>query len=101
MLAFVPNEELVAVSDAPPTIDAALKAAFDSAAIYFPFSDLLVADPYQDIADTVKFAFYIGQSKVVGGTTTDMVAYGDDSVFLQIWIGAKDKLPRMLRAIYR
>jgi hypothetical protein len=101
MVAFAPAENLVAVADAPPTIDAALKAAFDSAAIYFPFSDVIVADPYQDIADGLKLAFYIGQSGVVDGTTTDMVAYASDSVFVQIWIGTEDKLPRRLRAIYR
>ncbi len=101
MMAFAPTENLVAVADAPPTIDAALKAAYDSAAIYFPFSDLVVADPYKDISDDLKFAFYIGQSRAVGGTTTDMVAYGNGSVFVQAWIGADDKLPRMVRAIYR
>ena len=37
MMAFAPAENHVAVADAPPTIDAALKAAYDSAAIYFPF----------------------------------------------------------------
>ena len=36
---------------APPTIDAALETAFHSAAIYFPFSDLIVADPCKDIAE--------------------------------------------------
>ena len=78
MMAFAPAENLVAVADAPPTIDAALKAAYDSAAIYFPFTDVIVADPYADIADGLKLAFYIGQSHVVGGTTTDMVAYAND-----------------------
>ncbi len=101
MMAFAPAENLVAVADAPPTIDAALKAAFDSAAIYFPFTDVVVADPYADIADGLKLAYYIGQSTVVGGTTTDMVAYASDSVFVQAWIGAEDKLPRRLRAVYR
>ena len=101
MMAFAPAESLVAVADAPPTVDAALKAAYDSAAIYFPFTDVIVADPYNDIADGLKLAFYIGQSQVVGGTTTDMVAYANDDVFVQAWIGAEDKLPRMLRAVYR
>jgi hypothetical protein len=101
MVAFSPTENLVAVADAPSTIDAALKAAYDTAAIYFPFTDLIVADPYNDIADGLVLAFYIGQSKVVGGTTTDMVAYANDDVFVQIWIGAEDKLPRMVRAVYR
>jgi len=101
MMAFEPAANLVAVADAPPTIDGALKAAYDSAAIYFPFTDVIVADPYKDIADGLKLAFYIGQSRVVGGTTTDMVGYANDNVFVQIWIGAEDKLPRMLRAVFR
>ena len=101
MMAFAPAENLVAVAEAPPTIDAALKAAYDAAAIYFPFTDLIVADPYRAIADGLKLAFYIGQSNVVGDTTTDMVAIASDVVFVQIWIGADDKLPRMMRAVYR
>lgn len=101
MTAFSPAENLVAVAEAPPTIDAALKAAYDSVAIYFPFTDVIVADPYKDIADGLILAFYIGQSHVVGGTTTDMVAYANNDVFVQAWIGAEDKLPRMLRAVYR
>lgn len=101
MTAFAPAENLVAVTAAPPTIDAALKAAFDGAAIYFPFTDLLVADPYKALADGLTLAFYIGQSKVIGGTTTDMVALVNDNVFVQVWIGSEDKLPRMLRAVYR
>ncbi|HXJ37605.1 MAG TPA: DUF2092 domain-containing protein [Candidatus Eisenbacteria bacterium] len=100
MMAYAPAENLVAVADAPPTIDGALKAAFDSAAIYFPFTDLMVADPYKDLAEGLTHAFVIGQSKVVGGTTTDMVAIVSDGVFAQLWIGADDKLPRMIRAVY-
>jgi hypothetical protein len=100
MMAVAPAEGLVAVADAPPTIDAALQAAYDSAAIYFPFTDVIVADPYKDIADGLKIAFYIGQSNVVDGTTTDMVAYVTGDVFIQIWIGADDKLPRRVYAVY-
>jgi hypothetical protein len=37
----------------------------------------------------------------VGGTRTDVVAVVSDEVFMQIWIGADDKLPRRLRATYR
>ncbi len=101
MVAYVPGEKLAAIAGAPPTIDAALKQAFDSAAIYFPFADVIVADPYKDITDGLKLAFYIGRSSVVGGTTTDMIAYVNDEVFVQAWIGAEDKLPRMLRAVFR
>jgi hypothetical protein len=100
MMAFAPAENLVAIAPAPPAIDAALEAAYKDAAIYFPFSDLIVSDPYRDIADGLRLAFYIGQSQVVGGTTTDMIAYADDHVFVQAWIGVEDKLPRRMRAVY-
>jgi hypothetical protein len=101
VMAFAPVENLVAIAPAPPTIDATLEEADHSAAIYFPFSDVIVTDPYKDLAEGLRVAFYIGQSVVVGGTTTDIVAYVNDNVFLQIWIGTEDKLPRMLRAVFR
>jgi hypothetical protein len=101
MMAYAPAEDLVAVADAPPTIDAALKKAYDAAAIYFPFTDMIVADPYAALTDGAKLAFYIGPSGVVGGVKTDMVAWANDDVFLQIWIGVDDKLPRRIRAVYR
>jgi hypothetical protein len=100
MTAFAPKENLVAVADAPPTIDEALRVAFDTGAVYFPFTDVIVADPYKDLADGLKIAFYVGQSSVVGGTTTDMVVYVTGDVFVQIWIGTDDKLPRRIYAIY-
>lgn len=100
MMAYSPAEDLVAVADAPPTIDATLETAYHSAAIYFPFDDVIVADPYKDIAADLRIAFYVGQSNVIGGTTTDIVAYDSGGVFVEAWIGVEDKLPRMLRAIY-
>jgi hypothetical protein len=100
MMAYAPAENLVAIADAPPTIDAALESAFRSAAIYFPFTDLIVADPYGDMAKGLKHAYYIGQSKIVGGTTTDIVAFAGNGVFVQMWVGADDKLPRGMHVIY-
>jgi hypothetical protein len=99
--AYTPGTNVVAVADAPATIDAALEAAYKTAAIYFPFTDAIVADPYGDIAPQLEFAFYIGQSTVVGGVKTDMLAYAGEGVFVQMWIGADDKLPRMARAVFR
>jgi len=100
MMAYAPAEDLVAIADAPPNLDEAMEVAYHIAAIYFPFDDVIVSDPYKDISDDLRMAFYIGQSKVVGGTTTDMIAYDTGGVFIEVWIGAEDKLPRMLRAIY-
>ena len=101
IMAYAPAADLVAVADAPPTIDGALKLAYIKAATYFPFTDLIVTDPYTALTDGAKLAFYIGPSGVVGGVQTDMVAWASDSVFLQIWIGTDDKLPRRVRAIFR
>jgi hypothetical protein len=101
MTAYSAKENLVAVSEAPATLDATLKKAYDSAAIYFPFTDVVVSNPYRDIAEGLKLAFVMGQSKVVGETTTDIVVIANDQVFAQIWIGVEDKLPRRIRAIYR
>ncbi len=100
MTAYAPAENLVAIANAPPTIDATLEAAYKTAAIYFPFTDLIVADPYGDLAPGLKHAYYVGQSKIVAGITTDIVAYAGNGVFAEVWIGADDKLPRLVHAIY-
>jgi len=99
--AFAPSENLVAVAPAPPTLDAALEEAFKNAGIYFPFADVLGADPLRNLTEGLTKAFYVGDSVAVGGTRTDVVAVVSDEVFMQIWIGADDKLPRRLRATYR
>ncbi|MBR8831400.1 MAG: hypothetical protein N5P05_002043 [Chroococcopsis gigantea SAG 12.99] len=101
MSAYLPKENLIAVASAPDDLDIALKMAYDSAAIYFPFTDVIVKDPYKDIVDGLKVAFVMGRSQVIGGTTTDIIVLANDKIFAQVWIGAEDKLPRMIRAVYR
>jgi hypothetical protein len=100
MMAYAPLENLVAVADAPPTIDEMQDEAHRLAAITFPFADLISSDPGKVLKSGLKVAFYIGQSQVVGGTTTDMVAIGNDKAFAQLWIGADDHLPRLVRIVY-
>jgi hypothetical protein len=101
MTAYSPGDNYVATASAPATVDAMLEQAFRIAQIYFPFEDLLVANPYRDIANDLRVAFYVGESVSVGGTRTYIVAYADDHVFVQAWIGADDRLPRRLQAVYR
>jgi hypothetical protein len=100
IMAFSPEEDMVAEEEAPPTIEAALKMAFDKAAIYFPFTDLVLSDPCKDIEEGLKLAFVVGQSKVVGGITTDVIALANEDIQAQVWIGAEDKLPRLYRATF-
>jgi hypothetical protein len=101
MAAFAPKENYIARSEAPPTIDAALDQAFTRAQIYYPFMDLLDADPYENVLSGLRVAFYVGESESVGGVKTYIVAYANDHAFVQAWIGVDDKLPRRMRAIYR
>jgi len=98
--AYAPADNLLAIADAPPTIDATLEAIYHTAGIYFPFTDLIVADPYKDMAEGLKLAYYVGQSSVVEGMTTDVVAYIDNDVFVQAWIGTEDRLPHRVRAVF-
>jgi Predicted periplasmic protein (DUF2092) len=69
-------------------------------ATYFPFADVIVADPYGDLARGLQLAFVVGQSQVVGGTLTDIVAVANQTAQAQIWIGAEDKLPRRIQASF-
>ena len=100
MMAYVPEANLVAVAEAPPTIEAALKLASDKASIYYPFMDLLLPDPYAVMTDKVLHAFYIGPSGAVGGVPTEAVAWATNDVFIQMWVGTEDKLPRRIRAMF-
>ncbi|MFZ1429769.1 MAG: DUF2092 domain-containing protein [Geminicoccaceae bacterium] len=100
MMAYGPDSGLTAVADAPPTIDAMLEALYRLSATYFPFSDVVVADPWGDLEQGLKLAFVVGQSRVVGSTLTDIVAIADDNVQAQWWIGADDHLPRRIRATF-
>lgn len=100
MMALSPQDDYVAVAEAPPTIDAMLKYAYQTAAITFPFDDIISSDPYATLSPGLKLAFVVGQSRVVGNTVTDIVAIASEMAQAQIWIGAEDKLPRMIHVIY-
>jgi hypothetical protein len=100
VMAYTPSQDLVAVADAPPTIDEMLSSAWDFAQIHYPFADVIVSDPCDVFEEGMKSAFYVGQSKVVGGTTTDIIAVATDHAQGELWIGAQDRLPRMIRTSY-
>ncbi|HEY1929232.1 MAG TPA: DUF2092 domain-containing protein [Caulobacteraceae bacterium] len=100
VMAYVPSQDLVAVADAPPTIDEMLASAWDRAEIHFPFADVIVSDPCDIYDEGLKSAFYVGQSKVVGGVPTDVIAITLEHAQGQLWIGIDDHLPRMIRTNY-
>jgi hypothetical protein len=101
MMVYVPSVDMVAIADAPPTIDAMVDAAWEVGAVYFPFADVILSKPCDVFEkEGMNSAFYVGQSHVVGGTTTDMVAVAADNVQAELWIGADDHLPRLIRVVY-
>ena len=100
VMAYTPSADMVAVADAPPTIDEMLHAAYRFAAIYFPFTDVIVADPWADLSKRLRLAFVVGQSTVLDDMTTDIVVIADDNAQAQIWVGRDDHLPRMIRATF-
>jgi len=101
MMAYVPKDNLVAIADAPPTIDAMVDAAHGMAGIYFPWVDVVLADPCKGFEENkLTHAFVMGQSRLIGGTLTDMVAISSPTVQAQLWIGAKDRLLRMVKLVY-
>jgi hypothetical protein len=99
-MAYIPSADLVAIADAPPTVDKLLDEAWEKAAIYFPFSDVLASDPYAELTKQVKSAFYVGQSIAIGGVKTDIVAVAGEDAAAQIWLGADDRLPRKIAVVY-
>jgi hypothetical protein len=100
MMAYLPDANLVAVADAPPTLGAAIQQAHEKAEIYYPFVDLLQADPYKAFSNKVLHAFYVGPSGAVGGVPTEVVAWATNDAFIQMWVGTEDKLPRRIRAMF-
>lgn len=101
MMVYVPSTDMVAVADAPSTIDAMIETAWHTAAIYFPFADMVLSKPCDVFEkEGMESAFYVGQSRVVGNTTTDMVAVAAANVQAELWIGADDHLPRLVRVVY-
>lgn len=82
LAAYAPAENMVAIAEqVPPTIEGALEAAYQGAGIYYAFTDLIVPDPYKDLTDRLAEAYYVGQSRVVGSTTTDIVAVANGVAF--------------------
>lgn len=100
IMAYVPSADFVAVAEAPPKIDEMLDAAWEKAAIYFPFADVIADKPCEVINRLATSAFYVGQSVVIGGTTTDMVALAGEDIQAELWIGTSDHLPRLVRVTY-
>jgi len=65
-----------------------------------PFFDMLVPDPYAVLIRDFSSALWVGQS-TISGVKTDHLAFTAKGLDWEIWIGATDKLPRLMVVSYR
>jgi hypothetical protein len=93
--AFAPKEKIYAQRDAEGTIDEVLARAAKNGEAAFVFGDLVSSDPYAAMTKDLEGAFVVGVS-LIDGTETEHVAAHGKALDWEIWIGMKDRLPRMV-----
>lgn len=93
---YAPAEKLYAEIAAPATIDATLREAFDVAEHSFPYVEVLLADPFAAMSADLKGALYVGES-TIDGVKTEHLALTSHGMDWELWIGAEDKLPRLVQ----
>src|SRR5262245_15709889 len=99
MLIFSPDDKALVIEKAPPTIDDCLKRAYKASEIDSPFVDLIVANPDSNLIPALTRATFVGQSPIAD-ETTDVVTFSGGNVFVKMWVGTEDQLPRRLQAVY-
>ncbi|MGJ7508651.1 DUF2092 domain-containing protein [Variovorax sp. GT1P44] len=81
-------------------LEALMKSVQPGSDATAPFLDLLVADPYAFLTKDFTSAIWVGQT-AVGGVKTDHLAFTAPGLDWEVWIGAADKLPRLMVVSYR
>ena len=84
---------------AASSIEALIQKEHPGSDALAPFVDLLVADPYTRLTKNLSSALLVGQS-TIDAVDTDHLAFSGDGVDWEIWIGTKDKLPRLMVVHY-
>lgn len=93
------NEPPASPEVPPAEVQPSLEADYGVAANQIPYNDMVVADPYANIAEDPRMGVYIGQSVGVGGMCADVVVYESGEVFAIIWVDGGGKLPGTPRTI--
>ena len=103
--AYSPTKNLYAEKAAPGTVDSVIEEAYREEGKSFPYADILVAQPYNVLAEGLVRAVYAGQSTFrplsgAGSVKTDHLVFSNKGVEWQIWIDTGNRLPRMVCATY-
>jgi hypothetical protein len=99
LLLHEPTEKLYAEVPAPATVDATLAEVFGPALAGFPYLAVLMSNPYAAMTQELGGALYVGHS-TLDGVKTEHLALRSPGVDWEIWIGAEDRLPRLVQAKY-
>ncbi|MSQ97809.1 MAG: DUF2092 domain-containing protein [Xanthomonadales bacterium] len=95
------DQQFYAQETAPTTVEALIQTEHPGSDALAPFVDLLAADPYARLTqDSAASALVVGQS-TIEAVNTDHLAFSGNGVDWEIWIGAEDKLPRLMVVHYR
>ena len=103
--AYSPAKNLYAEKAAPGTVDSVIEKAYREEGKSFPYADILRAQPYDLLTEGLVSAVYVGQSTFrplsgAANVKADHLAFSNQGVEWQIWIGTEDHLPRLVCATY-
>lgn len=99
VIRYAPTTNVYAEKAAPATVDELIASAYKEEGRSFPYADILVASPYETLTADLVNAVYVGTS-MIGTVKTEHLVFTNKTVEWQIWIGAEDKLPRLVNATY-
>ena len=94
------NEPPTFTQVGPAEFQTSMEAANNFGTKYFRLDIVIGPNPDKNIAEDQRVTVYIGQPVGVGGSATDLPVNDSKGALVRIWIGAKDKLPRMSREIF-
>jgi hypothetical protein len=99
--AIAPNEKFYSQREvAGHTVDAMIEEAYEKQDDLFPFADVLASNAYAHLTKDLSSALYVGQS-TVAGVKVDHLAFTAKGLDWEIWIGMRDRLPRLMVGAYR
>jgi hypothetical protein len=89
-----------ATFEAPSTIDATLDKIEDEYGVVLPLADILYADPYSRLSETITYGRYLG-IHLAAGVPCHHLVFSQETIEWQIWIDASDEpLPRKIVISY-
>jgi len=84
----------------PPTLDAAIDFLSDEYAIPLPSADLLYSNPYDAFIARDTKGGWVDTQKI-GDRTCDHLAYTQEAVDWELWLGEGKRLPCQIRIVYK